>query len=202
MWFLRKRYTQLRIASTIGMDVAVGSTNPVKRVAVHRALDRFEPTVRAVRVDPGVPPQPRSLEETIDGAETRASRAFETAGFEKRRRGESIVSSSVGVGIEGGVARLDSTPGLYLIMWAAVTDGVRMERGGGPSLRLPDWVASRLDDGAELGPVIDDFLGTENVAENEGAAGVLTVGLTDRTSALETAVSCAVGPFLSSHYEH
>ncbi|WP_121742194.1 DUF84 family protein [Natronorubrum halophilum] len=167
------------------MNVAVGSTNPVKVDAVEQTLERFRPSVTAVAVDSGVPEQPWSIEETATGAENRARRALAASDGE------------YGVGLEGGVARLDGVPGVSLIMWAAATDGDRMERGGGPTLRLPDDVARRLENGAELGPVMDDRLGTDGIAEADGAAGVLTAGLTDRTKALGEAVACAFGPFVA-----
>ncbi|QCS43750.1 inosine/xanthosine triphosphatase [Natrinema versiforme] len=171
------------------MELAVGSTNPVKVDAVERTLERYEPTVTAVDVDSGVSEQPRSLEETVSGAENRARRAL------------AATDADYGVGLEGGVARLGATPGLSLIMWGAVTDGDRLERGGGPTLRLPDRVAERVSDGAELGPVMDDVLGTENVAEAEGAAGALTDGLTNRTRALGEAVASSFGPFVTAYYD-
>lgn len=172
------------------MDVAVGSTNPVKIDAVERALERFDPTITAVDVDSGVAEQPWSVAETVAGAENRARRALAT-------RSE----ADYGIGLEGGVARFDGVPGLSLIMWAAVTDGDRLERGGGPSLRLPDRIARRLEDGDELGPVLDDVLETDGIAETDAAAGVLTDGLTDRTRALLEAVACAFGPFRVGHYD-
>lgn len=168
------------------MELAVGSTNPVKIDAVERTLERFDPTVTAVAVDSGVPEQPWSVEETVSGAETRAQRALDAT------------SADFGVGLEGGVARFEGVPGLWLIMWAAVTDGQRLERGGGPTLRLPEAVERRLEDGAELGPVMDGRHGTDGIAESEGAAGVLTAGLTDRTRALGEAVACAFGPIVAA----
>ncbi|WP_049926166.1 inosine/xanthosine triphosphatase [Halopiger goleimassiliensis] len=171
------------------MRVAVGSTNPVKVEAVERTLEGYDPVVTAVAVDSGVPEQPWSIPETVTGAENRAQQAFDRT------------DATYGVGLEGGVADLEGVPGLSLIMWAAVTDGRRIERGSGPTLRLPERVAARLENGAELGPVMDDLLGSNDVAENEGAAGVLTAGLTDRSQALGEAVACAFGPFLVSHYE-
>lgn len=176
------------IAGEGTVRIAVGSTNPVKVAAAERAFDRFDPTITAVGVDSGVDEQPRSIAETIDGATNRARRALDSAGGE------------LGVGIEGGVAGFDATDGLFLIMWAAVTDGDRLETGGGPSLRLPDQVATRIDGGDELGPVMNDLLNAENVAENEGAAGALTAGLTDRRTALEQAVAAAAGPFVTEYY--
>jgi len=165
------------------VHVAVGSGNPVKRDAVEAALP--DATVDAVPVDSGVSEQPWGDDETVEGARTRAQRAL---GREH----------DLGVGLEGGVAERDGD--LYLIMWAAATDGNRVELGGGPRLRLPAGVAARLHDGAELGPVMDDLLDTSGVAENRGAAGVLTDGMTDRTEALRTAAAGALGPFVTGHY--
>ena len=169
----------------MALEIAVGSTNPVKIDAVERTLERFDPHVTDVSVDSGVPEQPWSIEETVTGAENRARRALAEP------------EADYGIGLEGGVARLDGAPGLSLIMWAAVTDGDRIERGGGPTIRLPDDVARRLEDGAELGPVMDERLGTDGIAETEGAVGVLTDGLTNRRRALGEAVACAFGPFVA-----
>nr|WP_259372650.1 inosine/xanthosine triphosphatase [Halostella salina] len=85
-------------------------------------------------------------------------------------------------------------------MWAAVTDGTRTGRGGGPSLRLPDDIAARVDDGEELGPVMDDVLDRNGVAREGGAAGALTDGAVDREGALSTAVAGALGPFVTDLY--
>ena len=52
---------------------------------------------------------------------------------------------------------------MYLTMWAAVTDGERLERRAGPSLRLPAAVADRVRAGAKLGPVMDDVIGEADV---------------------------------------
>jgi inosine/xanthosine triphosphatase len=166
------------------MHVAVGSGNPVKIEAVRTALPDAQ--VTSVPVESGVAEQPYGFAESIEGAETRARR--------------SLAGHDLGVGIEGGVARLPDAEGLWLVMWAAVTDGDRWGRGNGPSIRLPDEIASRVDAGEELGPVMDDVLGEEGVARNQGAAGALTGGIIDRQGALRAAVAGALGPFLTDHY--
>jgi len=168
------------------MRVAVGSRNPVKVAAVERALP--DATVEAVGVDSGVPDQPWGHAETRTGAENRARRALAPA-------------FDLGVGIEGGVARYDDTDGLFLVMWAAVADGDRLEVGVGPGLRLPDAVADRVESGEELGPVMDDVVGESDVKRDQGAAGVLTDGIVDRESCLRHAVAGALGPFRTDHYE-
>lgn len=171
------------------MRIAVGSQNPVKVAATERAVgDRFDATVESVAVDSGVPEQPTGTAETITGAETRA------------RQARATTDAAFGVGIEGGVAEFDGAPGLFLVMWAAVTDGDDLGRGAGPALRLPENVASRVRAGEELGPVMDDLLDMDGVKHKMGAAGVLTDGSIDRESALAHAVAGALGPFVTNLY--
>lgn len=164
------------------MHVAIGSKNPVKLKAVERVLPDAETT--AVAVDSGVPEQPWGRAETVRGAGNRADAAL------------SGTDGDYGVGVEGGVAEREVPGGVWLIMWAAVTDGQTTHFGAGPSIRLPDAVAERLRDGEELGPVLDDEFDREELAKQEGAIGVYTAGRVGRTDALEDAVAGAFGPFL------
>lgn len=168
------------------MHVAVGSENPVKVDAVRRSL--ADTAVTAVDVDSGVPEQPRGRNETVSGAQNRAEAAL------------AATDAALGVGIEGGVTDQQRPEGLWLIMWAAVTDGTRTEYGGGPSIRLPDAVAQRVREGGELGPVLDDLLDRADIGEHEGAIGVFTDGRVTRTDALATAVAGALGPFETEYY--
>lgn len=172
------------------MRIAVGSGNPVKRRAVESAVEStFEnPTVEAVSVDSGVAEQPQGQEETITGAGNRAANALAAGDYD------------LGVGLEGGVAEFPGADGLFLIMWTAATDGETTGRGAGPSFRLPDAIADRVDNGEELGPVMDDVLGEDDVAKNQGAAGALSAGVVDRDDALAAGVAAAMGPFVTEHY--
>ena len=188
-----------------GMRVVVGSGNPVKVAATERAVgDRFDATVEGRSVDPGVAEQPRGRTATVTGARNRAAAAREAGG-------------DLGVGIEGGVtefpqrgalrnpevddpAEREAVTGLFLIMWAAATDGDAWGVGGGPTIRLPDAVAARIRDGSELGPVLDDLLDTDGVGREQGAAGVFTDGIVDRESARTHAVAGALGPFVTDRY--
>jgi len=172
------------------MRVSVGSGNPVKVAAVEDALaDVPGVAVESADVDSGVSEQPRGRSETIEGAETRAERALAAGTYD------------LGVGVEGGVAELASRPGLYLIMWAAATDGERTGRGAGPTIRLPESLAEPVREGRELGPVVDKALGTDDVGEGRGAAGVLSGDAIDRRSSLAHAVAAALGPFVTPHYD-
>ncbi|TKX74017.1 DUF84 family protein [Halorubrum sp. GN11_10-6_MGM] len=191
------------------LRVGVGSGNPVKRRAVELALGAAadadlpgDPTgvaVESVPVDSGVSEQPTGHAETIAGAENRAAAVLDPDPIDGAGA-DRAAAYDLGVGIEGGVAEFDGADDRYLIMWAAVTDGDRVGRGAGPSLALPADVAARIDDGSELGPVMDDLLDTEGIAKRGGAAGALTNGRVDRSEALATAVSGALGLFVSGLY--
>jgi len=164
------------------MHVAIGSENPVKVNAVERVCPEARTT--AVAVDSGVPEQPWGRAETVRGADNRADAAL------------AATAADYAVGIEGGVVERDVPGGVWLVMWAAVTDGTDTRYGAGPSIRLPDPVAGRLRDGEELGPVLDDELGRAELGKQEGAIGVYTAGRVGRTDALADAVAGAFGPFL------
>lgn len=172
------------------MRLAVGSGNPVKRRAVEQAVEETldDPAVEAVPVDSGVSEQPSGRAETLAGAENRAGNALAAGAYD------------LGVGLEGGVAEIKGTEGLFLIMWAAITDGEQVGRGSGPSFRLPDSIGERVAAGEELGPVIDDVLGESDVAKKQGAAGALSGGVVDRDDALAAATAAAMGPFVTERY--
>jgi len=51
--------------------------------------------------------------------------------------------------------------------------------------------------GEELGPVMDDFSGRRNVKHGEGAIGIFTNGLIERTTALEIALTYALARFIT-----
>ena len=182
------------------VQIGVGSGNPVKRRAVELAVGEEPPAgwsegirVEAVTVDSGVSEQPTGHEETLSGARNRAA-AVHAVG---ERDGTPY---DLAVGIEGGVAGFPGADGRFLVMWAAVSDGDRVEVGSGPSLRLPDDIAGRIAAGGELGPVMDERLGTDGIASRGGAAAVLTDGRFTRADALASAVAGALGPFVSAEY--
>lgn len=166
------------------MHVVVGSGNPVKRRAVEAALSSVTATVEATPVESGVPDQPWGHDETLTGATNRARNAVTNPG------------ATLGVGLEGGVDDPDYVEGTYLIMWAAVTDGDRIEHGAGPQLRLPPSIASALEAGEELGPLLATRLDTPDLKEDIGAAGVLSAEIIDRSSALRHAVAGPLGVFI------
>jgi inosine/xanthosine triphosphatase len=167
------------------LTVAVGSLNPVKVNAVRLALERagFDFAVQGVAVPSGVAEQPIGLEDITRGARQRAHNAREALG------------ATWGVGLEGGV-EFDRAGDAWLFSMVAIVTAERESLARGGQLLLPPLVAARLRAGDELGPVMDELLGTSNIKQGLGAIGYLTSGLVTREAAFFDCFSRALGPLL------
>jgi inosine/xanthosine triphosphatase len=166
--------------------IAVGSSNPAKVAAVEAAARRFWPGARVVAVDApsGVAEQPRTDEEAVRGASSRARFALESA------------DADLGLGLEGNT--VETPDGMFLSGWAVAVDRHGKKGiGCGGRLPLPPPVAAEVRKGRELGPVMDELAGARDTKKNRGAVGILTRGAISRPAAFETAVVYALVPFLN-----
>lgn len=164
---------------------AVGSTNPAKLEAVHRALARLAPgcTVEGVTVPSGVGAQPVGDAQTREGARQRARAALAASG------------ADVALGLEGGVIFEEETP--WLVSWVAVVDQAgRLGEASAMRMRLPAAAAERLRRGEELGDVIDAMFDMHLSKQQAGAIGLLTEGFVSRTDAFADIVAMACAPLL------
>ncbi|MBP6803674.1 MAG: inosine/xanthosine triphosphatase [Chloroflexi bacterium] len=171
------------------MKIAVGSTNPVKLTAVQSIVQQLWPDaeVTAVSVPTGVSEMPLSDSETITGARNRA------------RAARAAINADLGFGLEGGVH--PDPIGLVLQGWVVVTDGNGREGiAGAGRLPLPPMLAQRILAGEELGPVMDELLGENNVKAKGGAIGALTGGLIPRQQAFALGVAYALAPFVAPEF--
>jgi inosine/xanthosine triphosphatase len=164
---------------------AVGSTNPAKLEAVHRALARLAPgcTVEGVAVPSGVGAQPFGDEETRMGAMRRAQTTL------------AVSDADVAFGLEGGVIFEDGRP--WLVSWVAAIDREgRSGEASGLRMALPYSAAARLRAGDELGDVIDDLFSVHLSKQHTGAIGLLTEGFVSRTDAFADLVAMACAPLI------
>jgi non-canonical (house-cleaning) NTP pyrophosphatase len=97
--------------------------------------------------------------------------------------------------MEGGV-EFDSAGDAWLMGVVAIVTTERESVARGGQLLLPPRVAARMRAGDELGPVMDDLLGTSNIKQGLGAIGYLTGGLIPREAAFFDCFSRALGPLL------
>ena len=182
------------------MILAVGSTRGPKVEAVRRVLaqlgdraaDLASAEVVAVDVTGGAPPMPLSLDELLDGARSRAQLAMEALEAQGRK-------ADFGIGMEGGIDLRRPDPDRrrgFLMSWAYVTDGRRGAFGCGGAIEVPAAVLGRVvDEGEELASVMDALAAQDDTRSRQGAWGVLTGGLIDRTRSFEVALVNAMAPF-------
>lgn len=177
------------------MKVLVGSRNPVKIKAVREVFGRVFSKegleVEGVAVESGVAEQPKSNEESLRGARNRARRVIEKG------------KGDYGIGLEGGVyeEKVDGERKMFSCAWCVVRDREGVEGySGGLRFELPEKVAERIREGGELGPVMDEFLGREEVKKQEGMVGVLTKGLVTRKEAYKRLVEYGLVRFVSANW--
>ena len=81
--------------------------------------------------------------------------------------------------------------------WMRITDGKRDGRARSASLQLPAEAVQRLEQGDELGDVMDELFGTQNIKQAGGAIGLLTQHKLSRSSVYQQALILALIPFLT-----
>jgi inosine/xanthosine triphosphatase len=166
--------------------VGVGSTNPVKVMAVEKAIADKLPHVRVVgkEVPSKVSHQPMSDAETKNGAYERAVGVLVK------------LKADVGVGLEGGVMMKDGQ--MWNTVWCCLTDRVgRVAWANGLRFILPEKISREILKGREMGPVMDELTGIDGVRRKMGMLGIVTDGWVDREGGYRQLVRLAMGRLLS-----
>lgn len=167
--------------------VIVASKNPVKINATRNAFKKMFPNdlfeVEGISVSSGVSDQPLDESETILGALNRADNACRedsTADFY--------------VGLEGGIKKNDSD--MEAFAWCAIKskEGL-LGKGRTGSYFLPPKIVELIQQGKELGEADDIVFGRINSKQENGAVGILTNNVIDRTTYYTGAAILALIPF-------
>jgi inosine/xanthosine triphosphatase len=167
--------------------IALASHNPVKVQAALNGFQRMFPgeqfTLQMVAGESGVRSQPLSSAETLSGACNRARAALQAQ-----------PEADFGVGIEGGVEPHGAA--LSAFAWVVVLsrDGVE-GKGRTGTFFLPPAVTELIHQGKELGEADDIVFAQSNSKQKNGAIGILTGNVIDRTALYEPAVIMALVPF-------
>lgn len=141
--------------------------------------------MKSKRVDSGVPDQPIGLEVTIQGAINRAINAFSK-------------EFDLSVGIESGLLEVPHSITGYLdVQWCAIYDGEKITLGVSAGFEYPPLVIEEVLKGKEVGDVMDQITGVDNLGEKKGAVNHLSRGLLDRTGNTEQCVLMAMIPRLN-----
>lgn len=152
------------------IKVAIGSNNPAKYKAVLEALDQLDIlyTWSSHEVESGVRAQPLSDEETVKGAIQRARSTLNESG------------ADIAIGLEGGVV-LDEASKVMVCNWGALVDSAGREFiAGGARIPLPDYFRGHIEQGEELGNLMEQYCNREGIRKHEGALGIFTNGRVSR----------------------
>lgn len=179
-----------RLESVLMVTIVVASKNPVK---IQSALNGFQAMfpghtyeARSVSVPSGVSDQPMSSAETLHGALTRLDNAQQAA-----------PDANFWVGIEGGV---EEDNGLILgFAWIIVRSLEMQGMSRTATFTLPPEVATLVRQGVELGDADDRVFGRSNSKQQNGAVGILTGDVMNRTQLYEHAMILALIPFKNPH---
>lgn len=165
------------------MQIIVASANPAKVKAVEDALSQVfndkQIKVTGYKTDSGVANQPMSSAETLQGALNRL---------------QAVAAAAPGadyyVAMEAGVDN-DSS-----FAWIAISHKNRISKTRSASFPLPPAALMALQQGAELGDVIDRMFAQHSIKQRGGAIAMLTNCRLTRSGVYQQAIILAMIPFI------
>ncbi len=165
--------------------VLVASHNPVKLQAARKGFERMFPgetfQVTSISAPSSAPAQPLSDQETLKGA------------LERSEKASHLAVADYWVGIEGGVDEQEGE--MCAFAWVVVRTKERVGKSRSGIFSLPPAVANLVRSGLELGEADDRVFGRANSSQENGAIGLLTGDVIDRSTLIEQAVILALVPF-------
>ena len=169
--------------------ITVASLNPVKSNCTLRAFELVFPNenfeVMGVESPSGVSNQPIGENETLEGAMNRL-------GFIQQNESQ----ADYWVAIEGGVRKSDHRYEAFA--WVVISNGNQIGKAQTATFELPKPINDLLDKGIELGHADDMIFKRTHSKKGNGAVGILSNNLIDRTEYYEHAAILALIPFLNS----
>jgi len=167
------------------MKVIIASQNPTKINAVQLAFQTMFPDqtfdFEGIQAPSGVRDQPIGTEETMLGAMKRAEHA------KNNHEGD------FWVGIEGGIEKKDGEMGVFA--WIVVKSKDKLGKAKTGTFYLPTKVVDLVEAGKELGEADDIVFGMADSKKSNGAVGILTGDIINRTQYYKEAVILSLIPF-------
>jgi len=179
------------------MNIAIGTKNDAKNKAVEEIVRSVWNDVKfySIEADSGISSQPLNDEEAIKGAINRAKQAMVKVSKEHN------IEVDYGIGLEGTVNT--NRYGMFLHGWVAILDKEHhIGLGQSASTQLPRKVEYRINNGEEVGPVMQEMMNDDEniIRKTIGSNGVLTKGLYDRVKEFKDATSCALAKFVNKEW--
>lgn len=168
------------------MKINIGSKAKPKIEALQEILQEYpdfkDAEVVSKEVSSDISPQPKSLEETINGAINRAKNSFENCDYS--------------VGLESGLMKVPETKSGYMDFTAcAIYDGKKFHLGLSSAFEHPKIVMEKiLNDGLDASTAFHKAGLTENtyIGHSEGIIGLLTKNRLTRKEYTKEAIRTAL----------
>ena len=175
------------------MKIIVASTNPQKIQAVSNLVPKYDfllgADIEVVSVPSGVSDQPKSIEETVQGAINRAKSAFKDTNYS--------------FGIESGLMSIPQTKsGIMDVCVCAIFDGKNIHLGLSSAFEPPKKIVDLMHDkGMNMSDACLEAGLTNNpqLGASEGLIGILTHGRMDRLAYTTQAVMTALIHLENTH---
>ena len=171
--------------------VIVASKNPVKITSTKLGFEQMLPDdefeVEGITVQSGVSDQPMTDQETYKGALNRA-----------RNARKAHPDADYWVGIEGGIEVHEGR--MSVLAWILI---LSLDQQGGSktaTFDLPEKFIELIKSGMELGQASDLIFDDTNSKQKNGAVGLLTDNIIDRTNYYREAIVLALIPFKNKKY--
>jgi inosine/xanthosine triphosphatase len=180
------------------LNICVGSLNPTKLKAVKLAFSRYYKNFKVynIRADSKVSNQPIGLRHIIDGAINRAKQSLNYFIDEKK-----IKTNIFGVGIEAGLVEVPFTKTGFMDFQfcAIINEEKQISLGSGIAFEYPKLIIHQIlqDKNKEVGELIGNLAGNENLKNEAGAISFLSKNTITRTEILTQATICALLPFIN-----
>lgn len=179
-----KKWTASKI---IDMKIKVGTQNKAKVGAVAEIVKEYphlaHADIEGIASVSGVSDQPKSLEETIIGAKSRALGAYEACDY--------------AIGIESGLMHVPQSKSGYMdVCVCAIYDGKECHLGLSSAWEFPDASVTDLmvKDGLDMSQAINKagYTNSPTIGSEEGAIGIMTKGRIDRKEYTKQALRMAL----------
>jgi inosine/xanthosine triphosphatase len=167
--------------------IVIASKNPVKINATLSGFQKMFPgetfEIVSVSVSSNVNDQPKNDNETFQGAWNRADNAS-----------KEVSDADFWVGIEGGIEEKNSDMETFAwVVIKSINKKIGKSRTG--TFFLPKQITELIKQGKELGEADDMVFRRTNSKQENGAVGILTDNVVDRTKYYIEAIVLALIPF-------
>ena len=170
----------------------VASTNPVKIKATREAFQPFFPSL-VIKSSEIILSTTNNIQ-PIGEEETRKHSRLRVLQAKKLHPGYDYY-----VGIEGGIVKLKSGEP-RIVVYSSISNNENIETIRGCEIPLPaDWYFSlNKDEFRELGDIVSQVSGVENIKQKQGAVGYFTNNHVTRFDILKQSVVMALVPFVNN----